>query len=137
MALTPEEVKVNEAVAYRKTTRQQYALLAVGGMLMLLLGAYAPASFMQHFIVFVLACLCWLPSHLGGRHTRLHTPLMAVTNAISSSIVVGGAVLQSRVRPASLVTRTRWPIAVFIAGDQHCWRLSLVTRRMLAMFQKS
>ena len=59
---------------------------------MLLVGAYAPASFMQHFIVFVLAVfvgfqVIWNVSH------SLHTPLMAVTNAISGIIIVG-ALLQ-------------------------------------------
>ena len=57
-----------------------------------LVGAYAPASFMAHFIVFALACfvgfqVIWNVSH------SLHTPLMAVTNAISG-IVMLGALLQ-------------------------------------------
>ena len=49
---------------------------------MMLIGAYAPASFMQHFIVFALSCF------VGFRDlnvTMLHTPLMAVTDAISAS----------------------------------------------------
>ena len=59
---------------------------------MLLMGAYAPASFMQHFIVFALSCfvgfqVIWNVSH------ALHTPLMAVTNAISGIIIIG-ALLQ-------------------------------------------
>ena len=59
---------------------------------MLLIGAYAPASFVQHFIVFALACfvgfqVIWNVSH------SLHTPLMAVTNAISGIIIIG-ALLQ-------------------------------------------
>ena len=67
-------------------------LLVAGGLLIALVGAYAPASFMAHFIVFALACfvgfqVIWSVSH------SLHTPLMAVTNAISG-IVVLGALLQ-------------------------------------------
>ena len=59
---------------------------------MLLIGSYAPASFMQHFIVFALSCfvgfqVIWNVSH------ALHTPLMAVTNAISGIIIIG-ALLQ-------------------------------------------
>ena len=53
--LTPEEKKAAEAAAFEAQTRQQVILLGVGGALMLLAGLYAPASFMQHFIVFVLS----------------------------------------------------------------------------------
>ena len=89
---TPEERRAEEAAAFQQQTKNQVTLLAVGGALMLLVGAYAPASFMQHFIVFVLSVfvgfqVIWNVSH------SLHTPLMAVTNAISSIIILG-AVLQ-------------------------------------------
>ena len=52
---TPEERRAEEAAAFQQQTKNQVTLLAVGGALMLLVGAYAPASFMQHFIVFVLS----------------------------------------------------------------------------------
>ena len=81
--LTPEERRANEVAAFKAQTRSQVGLLAIGGGLMLLAGLYAPAAFMSHFIVFVLAVfvgfqVIWNVSH------SLHTPLMAVTNAISS-----------------------------------------------------
>ena len=81
-----------EALKLKKAGSQQTALLVFGGLLMLLIGAYAPASFMQHFIVFVLSCfigfqVIWNVSH------SLHTPLMAITNAISGIIILG-ALLQ-------------------------------------------
>ncbi|MCB1409693.1 MAG: Re/Si-specific NAD(P)(+) transhydrogenase subunit alpha, partial [Rhodobacteraceae bacterium] len=81
--LTPEEKRAQEVAAFKAQTRNQVTLLAVGGAALLLAGAFAPASFMAHFIVFVLACyvgfqVIWNVSH------SLHTPLMAVTNAISS-----------------------------------------------------
>ena len=132
VALTPEEVKVNEAVAYRKTTRQQYALLAVGGMLMLLLGAYAPASFMQHFIVFVLACFIGFQVIWGVAHA-LHTPLMAITNAISGIVVVG-ALLQ--IGSGNILVWVLAGLSVLIATINIVGGF-MVTRRMLAMFQKS
>ncbi|MEC7439670.1 MAG: Re/Si-specific NAD(P)(+) transhydrogenase subunit alpha, partial [Pseudomonadota bacterium] len=77
--LTPEEKAALEMEAHRRAGRRQFGLLAGGGLFMLLVGAYAPASFMQHFIVFALACfvgfqVIWNVSH------ALHTPLMAVTN---------------------------------------------------------
>ncbi len=85
---------------------------ASGGALMLLVGLVAPASFMQHFIVFVLAVfvgfqVIWNVSH------ALHTPLMAITNAISSIIILG-ALLQIGSGsfagdPACRASRSSWP----------------------------
>ena len=99
---------------------------------MLLLGAFAPASFMAHFIVFALACfvgfqVIWNVSH------ALHTPLMAITNAISGIIVVG-ALLQ--IGASSWLVVLLSFIAVLIASINIVGGF-LVTRRMLAMFQKS
>ena len=90
--LTPEEKKAQEVAAFKAQTKQQFTLLGVGGALMLLVGLIAPASFMQHFIVFVLAIFVGFQVIWGVAHS-LHTPLMAITNAISSIIIVG-AVMQ-------------------------------------------
>ena len=129
---TPEERRAEEAATFRQQTKNQVTLLAVGGALMLLVGAYAPASFMQHFIVFVLSVfvgfqVIWNVSH------SLHTPLMAVTNAISSIIILG-AVLQ--VGSGSFLVILLAAISVFFAGI-NIFGGFLVTRRMFAMFQKS
>ncbi|WP_298906871.1 Re/Si-specific NAD(P)(+) transhydrogenase subunit alpha [uncultured Aliiroseovarius sp.] len=130
--LTPEEIKAQEAAAFKAQTKQQVTLLAVGGGLMLLAGLYAPASFMQHFIVFVLAVfvgfqVIWNVSH------SLHTPLMAVTNAISSIIILG-ALMQ--IGSGSFLVILLAAASVFMAGI-NIFGGFLVTRRMLAMFQKS
>ena len=130
--LTREEVKANEAAAYRKTTRQQYGLLALGGALMLLLGAYAPESFMQHFIVFALACFIGFQVIWGVAHA-LHTPLMAITNAISGIVVVG-ALLQ--IGSGNILVWLLAGLSVLIATINIVGGF-MVTRRMLAMFQKS
>ena len=129
---TPEERRAEEAAAFQQQTKSQVTLLAVGGALMLLVGAYAPASFMHHFIVFVLSVfvgfqVIWNVSH------SLHTPLMAVTNAISSIIILG-AVLQ--IGSGSFLVILLAAISVFFAGI-NIFGGFLVTRRMLAMFQKS
>ena len=129
---TPEERRAEEAAAFQQQTKNQVTLLAIGGALMLLVGAYAPASFMQHFIVFVLSVfvgfqVIWNVSH------SLHTPLMAVTNAISSIIILG-AVLQ--IGSGSFLVILLAAISVFFAGI-NIFGGFLVTRRMLAMFQKS
>ncbi|WP_110651023.1 Re/Si-specific NAD(P)(+) transhydrogenase subunit alpha [Salinicola peritrichatus] len=129
---TPEEKRAAEHAAFVAQTKRQVGLLAAGGVLMWLLGLVAPASFMQHFIVFALACfvgfqVIWNVSH------SLHTPLMAVTNAISG-IVILGAILQ--IGSGSWLVGLLAGISVLIASINIVGGF-LVTRRMLAMFQKS
>ena len=86
--LTPEEIRAKEVADFKAATKQQVTLLGAGGALMLLVGLFAPVSFMQHFIVFVLACFVGFQVIWNVAHS-LHTPLMAVTNAISSIIILG------------------------------------------------
>jgi NAD(P) transhydrogenase subunit alpha len=130
--LTPEEKRANELAAFKKQTRDQVAMLVVGGGLILLAGLYAPASFMSHFIVFVLSVyvgvqVIWNVSH------SLHTPLMAVTNAISSIIILG-ALMQ--IGSGNWLVVILAALSVFMAGI-NIFGGFMVTRRMLAMFQKS
>jgi len=130
--LTPEEIRANEVAAFKAQTKQQVTLLVVGAVLLLGVGLVAPASFMQHFIVFVLSVfigfqVIWNVSH------SLHTPLMAVTNAISSIIILG-AVMQ--IGSSSFIVILLAALSVFMAGI-NIFGGFLVTRRMLAMFQKS
>ena len=130
--LTVEEKKAAEIAAFKKETRNQFALLGIGGALMLLVGLWAPASFMQHFIVFVLAVFVGFQVIWGVAHS-LHTPLMAVTNAISSIIIVG-ALMQ--IGSGSFLVILLAALSVFMAGI-NIFGGFMVTRRMLAMFQKS
>ncbi|ATG47455.1 NAD(P)(+) transhydrogenase (Re/Si-specific) subunit alpha [Celeribacter ethanolicus] len=130
--LTPEEKRAAEVAAFKKQTRNQVTLIAVGAILLLGVGLVAPASFMQHFIVFVLSVfigfqVIWNVSH------SLHTPLMAVTNAISSIIILG-ALMQ--IGSGSWLVILLAALSVFMAGI-NIFGGFLVTRRMLAMFQKS
>jgi NAD(P) transhydrogenase subunit alpha len=130
--LTPEEKRAREREAFRKQSRNQITLLASGGALMLLLGQVAPPSFMAHFMVFALACfvgyqVIWNVSH------SLHTPLMAVTNAISSIIVLG-AILQ--IGSGNQIVVALAAVSVLMATINIVGGF-MVTRRMLAMFQKS
>ena len=130
--LTPEEKKAQEIAAFKKETKTQVSLLAIGGALLLAVGLVAPASFMQHFIVFVLSVfvgfqVIWNVSH------SLHTPLMAVTNAISSIIILG-ALMQ--IGSGSFLVILLAALSVFMAGI-NIFGGFMVTRRMLAMFQKS
>jgi NAD(P) transhydrogenase subunit alpha len=130
--LTPEEKRAQEIAAFKQQTKQQVALLGGGGALLLLVGLVAPASFMQHFIVFVLACFVGFQVIWGVAHS-LHTPLMAVTNAISSIIILG-ALMQ--IGSGSFLVILLAALSVFMAGI-NIFGGFLVTRRMLAMFQKS
>jgi NAD(P) transhydrogenase subunit alpha len=129
---TAEEIQTKEAALMKKSGAQQTGLLVFGGLLMLLIGAYAPASFMQHFIVFVLSCfigfqVIWNVSH------SLHTPLMAITNAISGIIILG-ALLQ--IGNNGFIITILASISVLIAMINIVGGF-MVTRRMLQMFQKS
>jgi NAD(P) transhydrogenase subunit alpha len=131
--LTPEEKRAQEVAAFKAQTRQQVTLLGIGAALILGVGLVAPASFMQHFIVFLLSVfvgfqVIWNVSH------SLHTPLMAVTNAISSIIILG-ALMQIGSGGGALVVILA-AISVFFAGI-NIFGGFLVTRRMLAKFQKS
>jgi NAD(P) transhydrogenase subunit alpha len=130
--LTAAEKAALEQAAIRKSGQQQIGLLVFGGLFMLLIGSFAPASFMQHFIVFALSCfvgfqVIWNVSH------ALHTPLMAVTNAISGIIILG-ALLQ--IGSSSFIVTLLASISVLIATINIVGGF-MVTRRMLAMFQKS
>jgi NAD(P) transhydrogenase subunit alpha len=130
--LTPEERRAQETAAFKAQTKQQVILLAVGGALLLAAGLVTPPSFMQHFIVFVLSVfigfqVIWNVSH------SLHTPLMAVTNAISS-IVILGALIQ--IGSSNMLITLLGALGVLMCSV-NIFGGFLVTRRMLAMFQKS
>ncbi|MGR3496790.1 Re/Si-specific NAD(P)(+) transhydrogenase subunit alpha [Citreimonas sp.] len=129
---TPEEKRAEEVAAFKAQTKQQVTLLTVGAVLILALGLIAPASFMQHFIVFVLSIFVGFQVIWGVSHS-LHTPLMAVTNAISSIIILG-ALMQ--IGSSSFLVILLAALSVFMAGI-NIFGGFLVTRRMLAMFQKS
>ena len=103
----------------------------IGALALLGLGAVAPASFMAHFTVFVLACFVGYMV-IWNVTAALHTPLMSVTNAISSIIVLG-AILQI----SSGETAIMWVagFAVLITSINIAGGFA-VTRRMLEMFRK-
>jgi NAD(P) transhydrogenase subunit alpha len=120
-------VKKEEPVSQSK----KHLLMAGGAVLFAWIASVAPADFLSHFTVFVLACVIgynvvWNVSH------SLHTPLMSVTNAISGIIVVG-AVLQ--VGNSSMLIQILAGIAILIATINIVGGF-VVTKRMLKMFRK-
>jgi H+-translocating NAD(P) transhydrogenase subunit alpha len=95
------------------------------------LGAIAPASFMAHFTVFVLACFVGYMV-IWNVSAALHTPLMSVTNAISSIIVIG-AILQISSGNQAIMWVAGFAVlitSINIVGG------FAVSRRMLEMFRK-
>ena len=103
----------------------------IGALALLGLGAVAPASFMAHFTVFVLACFVGYMV-IWNVTAALHTPLMSVTNAISSIIVLG-AILQ--ISSEEKVIMMVAVFAVLITSINIVGGFA-VTRRMLEMFRK-
>jgi len=103
----------------------------IGGLALLGLGSVAPDSFMDHFTVFVLACFVGYMV-IWNVSPALHTPLMSVTNAISSIIVIG-ALLQIS-SPDKMIM---WiAAATVLITSINIFGGFAVTRRMLEMFRK-
>jgi NAD(P) transhydrogenase subunit alpha len=117
-------------------------IFAVAAVLFALIGIYAPAAFLGHFTVFVLACFIGYMV-VWNVTPSLHTPLMSVTNAISSIIIIGALV---QIAPPDALTVTdvprpdeiiRWLAIVGIALTAvNMFGGFAVTRRMLSMFRK-
>ena len=129
---TAEEKAAREEKAMKASLNRTAIMLAVGGLLCLGLGTVAPPSFMQHFIVFVLSVFVGYHVIWGVAHS-LHTPLMAITNAISSIIIVG-ALLQ--IASGSAIVFVLAAASILMASV-NIFGGFLVTRRMLAMFKRS
>ena len=123
------------------SARSLATVFGVGALAFLLVGLYAPASFLAHFTVFVLACFIGYMV-VWNVTPALHTPLMSVTNAISSIIAIGALVqvappldaAGAANRPNSLILG----LAVFALAltAVNMFGGFAVTRRMLAMFRK-
>ncbi len=115
-------------------------VFALGALALLGVGAFAPASFLAHFTVFVLACFIGYMV-IWNVTPSLHTPLMSVTNAISSIIAIG-ALIQiapplagvSAGRPSGLILGMA--VLALVLTAVNMFGGFAVTRRMLAMFRK-
>jgi NAD(P) transhydrogenase subunit alpha len=116
-------------------------VFGVGALLFALVGLYAPAAFLSHFTVFVLACFVGYMV-VWNVTPSLHTPLMSVTNAISSIIAIG-ALIQvappldaagAADRPNALILGCA--VLALVLTAINMFGGFAVTRRMLAMFRK-
>lgn len=115
--------------AERMSAFARWGLLVVG-LALLGIGLAAPATFLTHFTVFVLACFIGYQV-IWSVTPALHTPLMSVTNAISGIIVIGG-MLQVR----GLSTASLLGIAAIVLATINIAGGFLVTQRMLRMFHR-
>jgi NAD(P) transhydrogenase subunit alpha len=114
----------------------------IGALLFLLIGLYAPTSFLGHFTVFVLACFVGYMV-VWNVTPALHTPLMSVTNAVSSIIAIGALV---QIAPdltnisADLSRPNEWIRWLAVGGiglaTINMFGGFAVTQRMLQMFRK-
>jgi NAD(P) transhydrogenase subunit alpha len=117
-------------------------LFGVGALLFLFVGRYAPPAFLGHFTVFVLACFVGYMV-VWNVKPALHTPLMSVTNAVSSIIAIGALV---QIAPDLTKISTdlsrpnewiRWlSVGAIALATVNMFGGFAVTQRMLAMFRK-
>ena len=129
-SIKKEEEKIElPTESVKKKTTLLPALIALSSLFVV--GAFAPASFMNHFTVFVLSCFVGYMV-IWNVTASLHTPLMSVTNAVSSIIIIGAITQISTTDTLSLILSG---IAVLIASINIFGGFA-VTKRMLGMFRK-
>ena len=137
ISMAPQDVKAEPAPAPPPVEEKKRSIwgpiigMVIAGAALLGLGVVAPPSFMAHFTVFVLACFVGYMV-IWNVTAALHTPLMSVTNAISSIIVIGALLQLSSADKVIMwiAAVTVGVTAINIAGG------FAVTRRMLEMFRK-
>jgi NAD(P) transhydrogenase subunit alpha len=110
---------------------KQFVPLVIAALAFYGLGSVAPTSFMSHFTVFVLACFVGYMV-IWNVSASLHTPLMSVTNAISSIIVIGALI---QISASSPIIKILAGIGILITSINITGGFA-VTQRMLRMFQK-
>jgi NAD(P) transhydrogenase subunit alpha len=111
----------------------------VGAAVFWFIGANAPAAFLGHFTVFVLACFVGYMV-IWNVTPALHTPLMSVTNAISSIIAIGALVQVAPPIAGTADRPTMWIVGLALVSIAlvaiNMFGGFAVTQRMLDMFRK-
>jgi NAD(P) transhydrogenase subunit alpha len=147
-AAAPVKPAVKPAVAAKRHGEEARApasgrataiVFLAGALLFWFIGAYAPPAFIGHFTVFVLACFVGYMV-IWNVTPALHTPLMSVTNAISSIIAIGALVQVSPPLEGATDRPTDWIIGLAVASIAlvaiNMFGGFAVTQRMLQMFRK-
>ena len=127
------------ASAAPASARATAIVFLVAAILFWFIGAFAPVSFLEHFTVFVLACFVGYMV-IWNVTPALHTPLMSVTNAISSIITIGALVQVAPPVAQAGGRPTTWIIALAVVSIAlvaiNMFGGFAVTQRMLQMFRK-
>ena len=114
-------------------------MFGIAAALFWFIGAHAPAAFLGHFTVFVLACFVGYMV-VWNVTPALHTPLMSVTNAISSIIAIGALVQIAPPLVPGINRPDDWIRGLAVIGivltAVNMFGGFAVTHRMLAMFRK-
>ncbi|MDR3412542.1 MAG: Re/Si-specific NAD(P)(+) transhydrogenase subunit alpha [Formivibrio sp.] len=114
-------------------------MFGVAAALFWLIGAHAPAAFLGHFTVFVLACFVGYMV-VWNVKPALHTPLMSVTNAVSSIIAIGALVQIAPPLTGDIARPDEWirwlAVGGIVLATINMFGGFAVTQRMLAMFRK-
>ncbi len=127
------DVQTQTGVTKTSGGNKKSGLIGLGIVIALIIavGSVAPASFMNHFTVFILSIFVgW--QVIWNVTPALHTPLMSVTNAISGIIVIG-ALLKINAEPVLVVVLAA--VSLLIASINVCGGF-LVTQKMLRMFRR-
>ena len=135
----PKAPKHGEASAPASATRTA-VMFGIAALVFWFVGANAPAAFLNHFTVFVLACFVGYMV-VWNVTPALHTPLMSVTNAISSIIAIGALVQIAppladggAARPEQWIHWLAW-VGIALTAINMFGGFA-VTQRMLQMFRK-
>ncbi len=138
-AMPAKAPKHGEASAPASATRTA-VMFGIAALVFWFVGANAPAAFLAHFTVFVLACFVGYMV-VWNVTPALHTPLMSVTNAISSIIAIGALVQIAppllgggAARPESWIHWLAW-VGIALTAINMFGGFA-VTQRMLQMFRK-
>src|SRR5487761_2550389 len=137
-AMPAKAPKHGEASAPASATRTA-VMFGIAALAFWFVGANAPAAFLGHFTVFVLAVFVGYMV-VWNVTPALHTPLMSVTNAISSIIAIGALVQIAPPLALGIDRPDGWIRALAVAGIAltavNMFGGFAVTRRMLSMFRK-
>ena len=131
--------KAHGAASAPASARATAIVFLVGAVIFWFIGANAPAAFLEHFTVFVLACFVGYMV-IWNVTPALHTPLMSVTNAISSIITIGALVQVAPSIPETAGRPTGWIVGLALVSIAlvaiNMFGGFAVTQRMLQMFRK-
>jgi NAD(P) transhydrogenase subunit alpha len=138
-AMPSKAPKHGEASAPASATRTA-VMFGIAALAFWFVGANAPEAFLGHFTVFVLAVFVGYMV-VWNVTPALHTPLMSVTNAISSIIAIGALVQiappvlgAGAARPEQWIHWLAW-VGIALTAINMFGGFA-VTQRMLQMFRK-